>query len=398
MKIVYFAQDLADPAVHRRVRMLREGCSNIVLIGFRRSTEPIDCIEGVIPIDLGRTEARNLKRRVGSIVTSMIRLGRHRHAFAGATTVLGRNLDMLLLAALARRRYAPSASLVYECLDIHWTMVSRSLVGVVLRRIEGMMLRSCDLLVVSAPDFITGYFNPVHGQVPPCHVLENKVLESEVAAENAPVRPRPPGPPWRIGWFAAIRCSSSLHLLASLVRRLPNSINVIIQGNVVWDNVPDFLQVIESTPGMEYRGVYDRRTDLPAIYSDVHFAWTVDFFGSYGNSDKLLPNRLYEAGLYGSVPIAERSVATGRWLANHNAGILLDDPIEESAARFFETLDAETYAQASKALTLIPRSAFVCSDEECRGVCSMLAGLPTRSIRPHGRVSDAPANRVKRDA
>ena len=68
MKIVYFAQDLADPAVHRRVRMLRKGCSDIVLLGFRRSTEPIDCIEGVIPIDLGRTEARNLKRRVGSIV------------------------------------------------------------------------------------------------------------------------------------------------------------------------------------------------------------------------------------------------------------------------------------------------------------------------------------------
>jgi succinoglycan biosynthesis protein ExoL len=398
MKIVYFAQDLADPAVHRRVRMLRKGCSDIVLLGFRRSAEPIDSIEGVTPIDLGQTEARKLRRRVGSVVTAMIGLHRHRHAIAGATAVLGRNLDMLLLASLARRRYAPSASLVYECLDIHWAMVSRSPLGAALRWIEGMMLRSCDLLVVSAPDFITGYFNQVHGQVPPGYLLENKVLESELATEIAPVQPRPAGTPWRIGWFAAIRCQQSLHLLADLTRRMPGKVQVVIQGNVVWDNVPDFMQVIESTPGLEYRGTYDRRTDLPVLYSDVHFAWTVDFFGRYGNSDKLLPNRLYEAGLYGCVPIAERSVATGRWLENHNAGILLDDPIEESTVRFFETLDADTYAQASKALSLVPRSAFLCSDDECRSVCSALAGLPTGSIRPRWRVSEASGDQVKRGA
>ncbi len=158
------------------------------------------------------------------------------------------------------------------------------------------MLRSCDLLVVSAPDFITGYFNQVHGQVPPGYLLENKVLESEIATVNAPVQPRPAGTPWRIGWFAAIRCQQSLHLLADLTQRMPGKVQVVIQGNVVWDNVPDFMQVIESTPGLEYRGTYDRRTDLPVLYSDVHFAWTVDFFGRYGNSDKLLPNRLYEAG------------------------------------------------------------------------------------------------------
>jgi succinoglycan biosynthesis protein ExoL len=379
MKLVYFAPDLADPAVHRRLRMLRRGFSDVVLFGFRRSAQPIPAIEGITSIELGRAEANQLIRRVSSVITTIVFIDQHRSTIAGATVVLGRNLDMLALAAVARRRHSPSASLVFECLDIHWTMISRSPIGLAVRRLEGVLLRFSDLLVVSSPDFLTKYFNPVHGRLPRVHVVENKVLESEIVPYAGPKQPLPPGPPWRIGWFSSIRCEASLHLLARLVQRLPGRVEVVLRGGVVRQAVPDFLEVVQSTPGMEYHGLYDRRTDLADMYSDVHFTWAIDFFGNHGNSEMLLPNRLYEGSLYGAVPIAEKSVATGRWLARHGAGILLDDPIEESAADFFDTLDARTFAQAKDALALVPRSAFVCSDEECGRICAMFAKVSARS-------------------
>jgi succinoglycan biosynthesis protein ExoL len=376
MKLVYFAPDLADPAVHRRVNMLRRGFSDVVLFGFRRSAQPIPAIDGITLIELGRAEANHLIRRASSVIATIVTVYQHRSAIAGATVVLGRNLDMWVLAAVARRRHSPSASLVFECLDIHWTMISRSPIGLAVRRLEGVLLRSSDLLVVSSPDFLTKYFSPIHGRLPLAHVVENKVLESEVLPPASLMPPLPPGPPWRIGWFSSIRCRFSLHLLSRLVRRLPGRVEVVLRGGVVQQAVPDFLEVVGSTPGMEYRGLYDRRTDLADIYSEVHFTWAIDFFGDHGNSEMLLPNRLYEGSLYGAVPIAERSVATGRWLARHDAGILLNDPIEESAVHFFDTLDAETFAQAKRALGLVPRSAFVCSDEECGRICAMFATRP----------------------
>ena len=397
MKLVYLTADLTDPVCYRRVRMLREGFSDIALLGFRRSAEPVASIEGIAVTELGRVEAGRLLQRSGSVAAMMLTLNRHRSAFAGASVILARNLDMLVLAALARRHYAPSASLVFECLDLHCAMTSRTPIGVAVRQLERLLLRSCDRLVVSSPDYLTGYFGQVHGRLPRTLVVENKVLEAEIVASATPV-PLQPGPPWRVGWCGQMRCRESIHLLARLVRLLEGRIEVVLRGAVLPQAVPDFLDVIESTPGMHYGGPYDRRTELPAVYADLHFTWAIDFFGSHGNSQNLLPNRLYETGLYGVVPIADRSVATGRWLARHGAGILFEDPIEETAIRFFKTLDAEVFTRAKRKWAQVPRSAFVSSIEECCLVCAALAEPPTRFIRTDWAANRCHAREADRNA
>jgi len=53
-KIVYFAHDLSDQAVHRRVRMLVAGGAAVTPIGFRRSAEAPKAVEGLHSIDLVR--------------------------------------------------------------------------------------------------------------------------------------------------------------------------------------------------------------------------------------------------------------------------------------------------------------------------------------------------------
>jgi succinoglycan biosynthesis protein ExoL len=383
-KILYFVHDLSDPAVHRRLRMLTAGPAELVLLGFRRSRSPVGAIDGVIPIDLGRTRARQLARRVGSVLKVLVTLGRHRSALQHATVIVARQLEMLVIANCARRCFAPQAPLVFECLDIHRSMTSSGPVGILLRGLEAAMLRRCALLVVSSPAFLKAYFEPVYGRLPQTCLLENKVLASEVGPERsyetAGDRPRI-GPPWRIGWYGAIRCSHSLDLLAGLVESLPGRVEVVIRGDPASArlNVPRFDEIVESVPGIAFGGPYDRRRDLRRMYNAVHFAWAADFSDRGGNSKWLLPNRLYEGGCHGAVPIAFRPTQTGEWLAKFGAGVLLDEPIDVSLAEFFRTLDPPRYLAERAAFSRIPASAFIYEDRDCQDFYRLLLRLPPRA-------------------
>jgi succinoglycan biosynthesis protein ExoL len=214
-KIVYFAHDVSDPAVHRRIRMLMSGGAAVTPIGFRRSAEAPSAVEGLRPIDLGQTADGMLARRGLSVVGALVRIAGMAEHIRHANVILARNLEMLMLAIRARKRYAPQATVVYECLDIHRMLLSNRLGGRLLRLLESKLWRNVDLLLTSSPGFIRNYFTP-RGFRSPIRLVENKVLtvgESDLRA--ASVRP-PPGPPWRIGWFGMIRCRKSLDILSSL--------------------------------------------------------------------------------------------------------------------------------------------------------------------------------------
>jgi succinoglycan biosynthesis protein ExoL len=372
MRLAYFVHDLGDPAVARRLRMLRlGGLEDVALLGFRRAAVPLAEVVGVPTHDLGQTGNGQFIQRIAAVLQNAMRLQRLRDAVAGVDVVMARNLEMLVLAALARRRFALNAQLVYECLDIHRMMVSPSAVGATLRAVEGQLLRSCDLLVVSSPAFVREHFSTVHGQLPRVELVENKVLEDEVSPEEG--GNCGPPLPWRIGWFGVIRCRRSLHLLAALCRAQSGRVKVIIRGRPARDSVPDFDDVVAGTPGMEFFGSYDRSGDLAAMYRDVHLTWAMDFYESGANSKWLLPNRLYEGCLYGSVPIALRSVETGRWLEARGAGLLLEEPVEDALPALLGDLSAERFEAAQVSVAAIPRQAFVASRPECSAFVKALS-------------------------
>lgn len=388
MKLAYFVHDLSDPAVRRRVRMLRTGgADNVALLGFRRSAEPVRAVEGVPAVDLGRTEDARLGKRIGSVLRAAVALPRFRDAVEGSTVLMARNLETLALASAARRRYATDAALVYECLDIHRLMLSSGVLGAALRSFERRLVRSCDLLTVSSPAYATEYFAKTHRAAPPAYLLENKVLFSEIDGRDpTPLGPgrapaAPPAPPWRIGWFGSMRCRRSLHILAALALRFPGRIEVAIRGRPALNAIPDFHEVVARTPGLVFGGAYDRSTDLAAMYADVHFTWALDFYEAGGNGDWALANRLYEGGLHRSVPIGQRSVAMGRWFADRGIGVLLDEPVGEALERYFAALDGGRYAEAKAAAARLPVSACVHDAADCADFVGTLAALAGRGTR-----------------
>lgn len=375
MKIAYFVHDLGDPAVRRRVQMLRSGGAEVRLLGFTRGATPGDG-----ELCLGRTRNARMLQRSLAVLRASLGAGKWRAAVAGADVIMARQLESLALAALARRRFAPAARLVFECLDIHRMMLGRGAVGRGLRRVEGMLLARTDQLLVSSPAFLRAYFAVVHAELPPVRLVENQILASELTMPPAPARPA--GPPWRIGWFGVIRCRESLAMLARLVRRFPGQVEVVIRGRPARDAVPEFDAVVADTPGLGFHGPYDRGRELARIYADVHYAWAIDFYEAGGNSRWLLPNRLYEAAAFGAIPIAEAGTETARWLAAHGVGVCLDDPVEPALANFVAGLSEPRLRADRAAMRRLPYADLVCDAAACRDLAAALTRPRPAAVIP----------------
>jgi succinoglycan biosynthesis protein ExoL len=370
-KIAYFAHDLADPAVERRIRMLGLGGAAVRPLGFRRTPHPVSTVGGVPAIDLGRTHDGNLVQRAASVVATLSRLNTVAQFVCGVDVILARNLEMLVLATRARSLYAPQARLVFECLDVHRMLVSATPGGLLLRFLETKLWRNVDMLLTSSPGFVRNYFAP-RGCVAPVKIIENKLLPMDDNKSSAAPRSRPNGPPWRIGWFGIIRCRLSLDTLTALTRTMQGSVEVVIRGRPSAAVFANFENAIRDRPHIKYAGPYRNPDDLPRIYQGVHFAWAVDFFEKDHNSAWLLPNRVYESTAYGAVPIGLGGVETGTWLKQQAAGVVLSEPLDDQLIAFFRNFDQQSYARLAQAVNAIPPAKMITDRTECTDLVNAL--------------------------
>ena len=132
------------------------------------------------------------------------------------------------------------------------------------------------------------------------------------------------------------------------------------------DLTKEQIEAASSTrPNMRYEGPYKSPRDLPQIYGNIDFAWSIDYTDAGKNSDWLLPNRIYEGALFGALALARRGTATGNKVEADGLGWALDEPLE---------IQRSLSCRASPATTM-PRRADGCSNSLPR--CSS-----TSRIRP----------------
>ena len=374
MKIAYFVHDLTDPAVARRVRMLKAGGAEPVVLGFRREAQAPTSVAGVPAIDLGRTHDGRFLQRAGLTALNAIGAARLAEHLRGCEVIMARMLESLAIAEAARRMAGSKARLVYEALDIHRLLVGEGAKSRAMRVAERALMRQADLLVVSSPAFLERYYQPVQSVGRdlsiPTLLIENKVLELNPEEPTAAFDP-PPGPLWRIGWLGAIRCGKSLAILSDLAARRPDLVDIRIWGRPAYSEFADFDAQVAALPNLHFGGAYTA-ADLPRLYGEVHFAWAIDFMEEGLNSAWLLPNRLYEASRHGAVPIALKDVQTGRYLAEHGFGVRLETPAELEAV--LERMTPAAYADLRSEVEAMPREAFVTGPDDCRRLVETLAG------------------------
>lgn len=362
MNILYLVHDLSDSTVHKRALMLKDGGANVTIMGFyRRSPAPLS-IHGFPVIALAQTHDGQFKDRILKTVQTILTLRKHRQYFADADIILARTLEMLAIAVRGRSLITPLPVVVYESLDIHRLLLKQNLIGKALRSLEGWLSKRASLVITSSPAFIREYFDQISSVTCPRYLIENKVYQNHVI--ERPIISPLQTPPWKIGWFGAIRCRKSLNILTELVNQMGGQVEVIIRGKPSLDQFDDFYGQVSNIKGIRFEGAYQNPDDLEKIYSEVHFTWAIDMFEEGLNSAWLLPNRIYEGGLYASVPLAQENVETGAYLKNLGIGKLLPNPLLPSLIQFLRELKNETYEQLHQQAFQIPVECFVMTQDD----------------------------------
>lgn len=378
LHVLYLVHDVSDPAVRRRITMLRAGGARVTLAGFRRSADPVADIEGLRPIDLGATRDGRFGQRLAAVTRAAASIGSTLGAISRPDLIIARNLEMLALARRARSAFGASVPVVYECLDIHRLLLRTDLLGRGLRATERFLARDVKLLVTSSPAFIANYFNPFGQIAAPIELLENKyfdavaLLPDQNLADDSPA-----APPWRIGWFGALRCRRSLELLAEFSRRMDGRFEIVLRGRPALSEFPDFHGFVEAEPFLSFRGPYRNPEDMAAIYREVHFSWAIDFFEAGRNSEWLLPNRLYEGCRFGAVPISMGNTETGRFLDRQQIGVLLPRATPDALDAALARMDQHRFGALKSRVLAHDPSMWSHDRTDCRALVEKLRHLTT---------------------
>ncbi|SDA87301.1 glycosyltransferase [Mesorhizobium qingshengii] len=376
LHVLYLVHDVSDPAVRRRITMLRAGGAQVTLGGFRRTADPIADIEGLRPIDLGATRDGRFGQRLAAVAKAAVSIGSSLGGMPRPDLIIARNLEMLALARRAKSAFGTSVPIVYECLDIHRLVLRNDFLGKALRATERFLARDVKLLVTSSPAFIANYFKPFGQVAAPIELVENKYFETAAILPGDPEPAGGPvGPPWRIGWFGALRCRRSLELLADFSRRMDGRFEVVLRGRPALSEFPDFHGFVESEPWLSFRGPYRNPEDMAAIYREVHFSWAIDFFEAGQNSEWLLPNRLYEGCRFGAVPISMGNTETGRFLNQQDIGVLLSHATPEGLETALGKMEEHRFGRLkARVLARNPRT-WSYDRSDCRALVERLRSL-----------------------
>lgn len=371
MRIAYFAHDLSDAAVARRVLMLRTGGAELQILGFRRSQSPVLSLQGIPTLDLGRTSEGKFSSRVALIVFYSLFGTAVAKRVKGADVIIARNLEMFILALAARFWSGSRARLVYECLDIHAMLSGANLKSKVIRAVEKYALARASYLIVSSPAFIEHHFAKYYPLLPKTFVLENKrVLVASEAERYSNIDRKGK---WRIGWFGLLRCPKSFEILYQAALVHPELIEVELKG-LPTAAVQKLIDRLLPIPNMRFRGAYSQ-SDLKSMYGRIDFAWSIDYFDEGRNSSWLLPNRIYEGCYYGRPSIALKETQTASWLLAHGVGLILSNPAAELVTAL-KKLRPDHYSSLVEAAQSVPSSSLIWTLDDCRSLIAMLADQP----------------------
>ncbi|MDB5536401.1 MAG: hypothetical protein JWQ65_1276 [Devosia sp.] len=379
LKILYLVPNLADPAVARRVDMLRLGGAQIHVAGFRRAGTAVPSLDVDTYLELDQTFDARFAQRLLATAKAMSGARKWAGGLPQPDLIIARNLEMLGLANRLQGFWPSRPSVVYECLDIHRLMLREDAIGRAMRGAERHWSKQAALLLTSSPAFSRNYFD-VHGSLP-TEVVENKVIWDGGERGRNPALAAETNGPLRIGWFGALRCARSLEALSGLADAMDGDVEVVLRGRPALTEFNDFNAIVAAQEHLRFAGPYRNPDDLAAIYSDVHLAWAIDFFEEGQNSKWLLPNRLYEGCLHGAVPVALKGTETGAFLERNGIGIVLPDIEPQTLRTMLGGLTRERLVQLAAAVAAKDTARFAVNATDCVALVNKLAGLlaaPTR--------------------
>lgn len=387
-QVLFFAPDVAEAAQIRRIRSIRSVGHSVSAYAFRRQNMNKEFAPDWPTVLLGDTQNESFRTRAAQMVVGLSRVMKVPELARTSDVWIARNIDMALIAHAARKLLRLDVPIAYECLDIHSLFTRRDIVGGAMRAAERWVLRNSALLITSSPGFKKHYFEPIQRHSEPIALLENKLwIEGEAARPRKRQRAKDP---IVIGSVGSIRCARSLEILAGAADRLGPRVNIALHGNVHRHAVPEFDAVVAAHPNITWHGAYDYPDGLGPVYAGCDLVWAQDLWQSGGNSDWLLPNRIYEAGWHGCPVLAVRGTETGDRVEADGLGFTIPDASSDALVSLIERLSSLEIDQVSNALLAMPSAQFRQSADEVAAVIERLLAAGAENA-PSGPRDEAQA-------
>jgi succinoglycan biosynthesis protein ExoL len=356
--VAFFAHERGDARVMKRIAALQDHGWKVVGFTFRRVRDKADVPPTWDNCHLGTTYNRRYLQRLWAFVKCLGVLWRNSERLGDCGVIYVVNTDNAVLALIARAFAGRKIPLVLELADIQPAMVGNGVVSKILRAIERAVLKRSALLVTTSPGFVREYFQSTQNYRGEVFLLENKVYPAKRLPSATTEMLPPVGPAWVIGCFGALRCRRSMEILHTLATRLGDRVRVVLRGYPAGTIDEDFDALLGDLPNFTFGGSYSYPDELAGMYEEIHFNWAFDMSDPNGNSAWLLPNRIYEGGCFGVPVIAAAATETGRWIERHGLGWTFPEPLAESLAEFFDSLDPADWRTVKSRCVAYPRDEF----------------------------------------
>jgi len=371
MALIYFTSDGTDSVTTKRIAMFEAAGESVRCFGMVRDTNTATRVPKSMRVIAYARNGRLFARLWAILRGSITLVLSARREIRTADVIIARNLDMLLIAILARVATGSRGLIYYEFLDARLQLTTDTLTGRLLRLVERRALTSCAGIIVSSPAYVGRYFRSKQKYFGRTRLLENKLWWQGRDTSCFPRSAERKRHCWRIGYVGLLRCQKSLVTLCDLVERRGN-VELQLHGVPDPNFLPHFDSVINGRHRIEYFGRFNYPEDLARIYGNVDFVWLPDFSAVGGNSEWLLPNRLYEACAFGAVPISVEGTETANWLARRKIGIILGQDIGHALDELFSRMTTAQFDSLKAAVCGLPVDLFEASANEVRELVSWL--------------------------
>ena len=286
-----------------------------------------DCIGGSFDLEVYDSATDKVKETIAQRIFSMkfpkllIALLR-----SDARILWAWGLDACFLVTLAAI-LKPGVRLIWDITDLNPRVLAGGLVANLLRKVEWMLLKHADLLLLTSDAFYDNYYR---GHIDPDRV---KVIENLLpGVPVVSLRPLRELSPCVIVYSGIFRSLVVLRVLRQVADRM--------QGDVVFHlhGYPDrtipleaFEQTIAGSPWIHFHGRF-KPEELAVIYDNAHLTWAFVDPEANDNERWLLTNRIYNAVAFGRPALANCDVHIGEIVCARSMGVTCRLESEDIAA------------------------------------------------------------------
>jgi succinoglycan biosynthesis protein ExoL len=360
MRFIFFLPVLFDAHYKKRINKLEEAGINLKIIGFERN-HYADKSWKYPTQSIGYIEHGKYLSRIPSFIKSIFIM--HREV-KEADVLYCFNIETLFIGWLSLLFSSSQTKLVYDVADIREIFVGSNLLSGILRKVESFLVKKTEVVVVTSPDYIEGYFHGVLG----LHSSEFYVIENKLDA-NTPVKHNISlesgadvydNNQVTIGYFGIIRCNHSLQVLNQLADKAAGKIKIYIRG--IFMDTEKLKEIILQSNHVEFGGPFVSPVDLADMYKKIDISWLAQYH--YKTNVKWArTNRFYQACFFECPMITQVGTQDYIQMKKFDIGCSVDLTKPDQAINELLNLSKVDIKKWKHNISNVPKTNYTYSDE-----------------------------------